>query len=182
MTRRPHIEFVVQPKAALPSTDYDQIVAFVRDGIDCLEGFVSSQGDEIMAAVSVRQEDALYAYVYTDLELTDNDKKQILEQIDWDRIEETTDTGRESHDRIELGSWHDLKACWGYSKDHDAEGLMLCDQDGDDIDFYSEGDLDGVLCRVGSMGCYHLIFSVAAWETVPALTGDFCRLYQRWGC
>lgn len=95
---RPQIEFIVQPKAMLPSTDYDQIVAYVRDGVDCLDSFVSSQGDEILVAVSIRHEDALYAYVYSDLELTDEDKEHILEQIDWDRIEEVTELRQEYHD------------------------------------------------------------------------------------
>ena len=52
---RPQIEFVVQPRSSLPTTDYDQIVAYVRDGPHCLDGFVSSVGDEILAAVSIRR-------------------------------------------------------------------------------------------------------------------------------
>ena len=51
---RPQIEFIVQPKSELPSTNYDHIVAYVRDGVDCLDGGVCSQGDEIEVAVSTR--------------------------------------------------------------------------------------------------------------------------------
>ena len=86
---RPQIEFIVRPKSALPSTDYDQIVAYVRDDFDCLDGFVSSDGDEILVAVSIRREEGvLNAYVYTDLELTDDDKAHILAQIDFEGYEE----------------------------------------------------------------------------------------------
>ena len=104
-------------------------------------------------------------------------------QPDSDDPEPTSDDEEtESPWRIELGSWHDLKACWGFIEVHDQEGLMLCDQEGEEIGFYSESDLDRMLSRVGSMGCYFLIFSTEEWQTIPALSGDFAKLYETWGC
>lgn len=86
---RPPIQFVMMPKSALPSTDYDEIIAYVRDGLDCLDGFISSEGEEILVAVSIHPEgkETIYAYVYTDLELTDAEKQHIVEQLNWDAIE-----------------------------------------------------------------------------------------------
>lgn len=83
---------------------------------------------------------------------------------------------------IHLGTWHDLEAWWGYSEEHDEDGLLLRDQGGEEVGFYSDGDLDRLLCRVGSMGCCYLVYSGKAWETIPALCGDFAKSYERWGC
>ena len=96
--------------------------------------------------------------------------------------EPTSDDEAESLHRIELGAWHGLKAYWGYSKGYDCEGLTVCDGNGEEIGFYSDGDLDLLLYRFGSMGCYYLIFRGDAWKAVPDLCGNFSRLYQRWGC
>lgn len=81
----------------------------------------------------------------------------------------------------ELGAWNGIRAAWGYSEDYDEEGLTISYPDGDD-DFYGPDDLYGLLYRVGSLGCWHLLFSGTVWESIPALCGEFGTAYERWGC
>ena len=59
--------------------------------------------------------------------------------------------------RICLGQWQGMQAFWGYSEEYEEDGLSLC-ANGEETGWYSEDDLIGLLYRVGSMGCYYLIF------------------------
>jgi hypothetical protein len=114
----------------------------------------------------------------------DVDNATFLSQDDAEFFKElqAMEYGESLEKRVELGRWSGMVALWGYSKDHDEEGLALLAETGEEIDFYSEPDLDRLLCRVGSMGCYYLVYSQTAWKEVPALCGNFAQVYEKWGC
>ncbi len=82
---------------------------------------------------------------------------------------------------VELGTWNGIRATWGHNEDYDEEGLTISYPDGDH-DFYTPDDLARFVCRVGSLGCWYLIYSGTAWQTIPALCGEFGDVYERWGC
>jgi hypothetical protein len=87
-----------------------------------------------------------------------------------------------NNDHIELGRWQGMTAYWGYNEDYDEEGLLLIEKERE-LGFYSGGEgLLALLYRVGSMGCYYLIFRGNKWESIPMLSGELSKVYEQWGC
>lgn len=157
-----------------------------------------TKSDELYCdTVNVRCHSVSFTYEVEDIELTDdfkeamtNEAKKEAEELIatdwygelnclWDNQEIL---GWWERDRVVLGRWHDMTAYWGYNDEYDEVGLTLCDEDGEELYYYPDDieELATMLCNIGSMGCYYLIYKEDNWKQIPILSGEFLHIYERW--